>query len=71
MKLEPRDVKTQTYPGYAVITFHLGTVPPEGATSPRSVSRRTFIVHPVGGRWLVSHLHASNIRLQPPAKDGR
>jgi uncharacterized protein (TIGR02246 family) len=70
MKLEPHDVKMQIFSGYAVITFHLGAVPAEGATSPSSFSRRTFIVHPAGGRWLVSHLHASNLRLQPPAKDG-
>jgi uncharacterized protein (TIGR02246 family) len=69
MKLEPRDVKTQLFGDTAIITFHLGRVPDATATSPSGFSRRTFVAHRKGDRWLVKHLHASNMQLQPPKRE--
>jgi ketosteroid isomerase-like protein len=40
----------------AIVTFHL--------TGPSRVARRTLVVHRTGGRWLIAHLHASNIATQ-------
>jgi ketosteroid isomerase-like protein len=37
----------------AVVTFHL--------TGPSRVARRTLVLHHRGGRWLIAHLHASNV----------
>ena len=65
MRLQPLDAKTQIYPDFAVITFHLGTVPGSDATSPSMFSRRTLIVHRVNGAWRVAHLHASNMQVKP------
>jgi len=40
----------------AIVTAHL--VRP--ATSP-GTSRRTFVLRKIGDRWLIVHLHASNV----------
>lgn len=66
MSLEPRDVVTTSLGDVAIITFHLGRMPEAGATAPVSFSRRTLVVRRACGRWLVSHLHASNVRVPPP-----
>ena len=66
MKLEPRDLETQLLDDdTAIVTFHLGRPPAPDATTPSSLSRRTFVVQRVGGRWVIKHLHASNIRFEP------
>lgn len=66
MKLNPRDLQTQSLGDTAILTFHLGALPAAGATSPAAFSRRTFVVQWKNGRWLIQHLHASNMRLEPP-----
>jgi uncharacterized protein (TIGR02246 family) len=66
MKLNPVDIHTQQFGDTAIITFHLGRVPDAAATSPSSFSRRTFVMQRQGDRWVVRHLHASNMRLEPP-----
>jgi uncharacterized protein (TIGR02246 family) len=66
MKLNPVDIHTQQFGDTAIITFHLGRVPDATATSPSSFSRRTFVMQRQGDRWVVRHLHASNMRLEPP-----
>jgi uncharacterized protein (TIGR02246 family) len=63
MKLNPLDLHTRRSGDTAIVTFHLGTVPPEGAKETSSFSRRTFVLQRKGGRWLVMHLHASQMRL--------
>lgn len=65
MKLEPRDLHMQLLGDTAILTFHLGSLPDAAATSPSMFSRRTFVVQRKGDRWLVQHLHASNMQLQP------
>ena len=52
-RLEPLDVETRVYGDVAVITFHL--------TSPAAFSRRTFVLTRKDGKWLIAHLHASNV----------
>jgi uncharacterized protein (TIGR02246 family) len=63
MRLAPLDVETQRHGDTAIVTFHLGREP---VSEPSMFSRRTFVVTRVGGRWRIAHLHASNMRLQPP-----
>ena len=66
MKLEPRDVKTQRIGNdVAIITFHLGSIPGAATTSPTMFSRRTMVVRLENSRWIVQHLHASNLQLRP------
>lgn len=66
MKIVPRDVETQVYGTTAIITFHLGALPAAGATEPAAFSRRTIVVTREGERWLIAHLHASSMRIDPP-----
>lgn len=68
MKLEPRDLHTQSFGDMAIVTFHLGMVPPAGATTASRLSRRTFVVRLIEDQWVIEHLHASNLLLQPSAK---
>ncbi len=66
MKLTPRDLLVQTCGDTAVVTFHLGPPdpPPDRAYS---FSRRTLVLQRIADRWLIAHLHASNV-LIPAAK---
>jgi len=61
MNLIPRDTNVQINGDTAVVTFHLGEVPDEPLDQPYSFSRRTLVLSRLAGRWLVCHLHASNI----------
>ena len=55
LSLQARDVKVQRLSRtVAVVSFDVGTA--------QVFSRRTLVVEAVGGRWLIAHLHASNIR---------
>lgn len=45
----------QTSGDFALVTFQI--VRP-------STARRTFVLKRVGGRWLITHMHASNFRVQ-------
>jgi hypothetical protein len=40
----------------AVVTFEM--------TNPERVARRTLVLQKRGDRWLVAHLHASNVALE-------
>jgi hypothetical protein len=45
----------QTSGDLALVTFQI----PGGSTA-----RRTFVFRRIGGRWLITHMHASNFRVQ-------
>lgn len=53
--LVPEDMTVQTSGDFALVTFQI--VRP-------STARRTFVLRRVGGRWLITHMHASNFRVQ-------
>jgi ketosteroid isomerase-like protein len=53
--LAPHDMTIETSGDLALVTFQL----PGGSTA-----RRTFVFRRIGGRWLITHMHASNFRLQ-------
>lgn len=53
-KLVPQDVRVTVEGHLALVTFQIA--------NPNVVSRRTFVLREEGGRWLILHLHGSNIR---------
>lgn len=53
--LVPQDMRIETGGDFAVVTFQI----PGGSTA-----RRTFVFRRIAGRWLITHLHASNFRVQ-------
>ena len=53
--LVPHDMTVETSGDLALVTFQV----PGGSTA-----RRTFVLRRTGGRWLITHLHASNFRVQ-------
>jgi ketosteroid isomerase-like protein len=53
--LAPHDMTVETSGDLALVTFQL----PGGSTA-----RRTFVLRRTGGRWLITHMHASNFRVQ-------
>jgi len=55
MNLVPQDMKIETGGDLALVTFQI----PGGSTA-----RRTFVFRRTGGRWLITHMHASNFRVQ-------
>jgi hypothetical protein len=61
LDIAPKDVKIQMADDVAIMTFHLG----EGGAS-----RRTIVWQNRHGKWLIIHLHASNI-LPPSGMDRR
>jgi ketosteroid isomerase-like protein len=53
-RLEPDNVRTELFgPRIALVTFHLRNA--------ERVARRTIVFRRVAGRWLIVHLHASNV----------
>ena len=56
LTLTPLDLETQSFGDVALVTFHLGDA---------RRSRRTVVLRRSGGRWLIVHLHASNLP-EPP-----
>jgi len=50
----PEDLQVFSAGDLAVVTFNVH--------NPSAVSRRTFVFQRVGGRWLITHLHASNFK---------
>jgi uncharacterized protein (TIGR02246 family) len=64
MQITPRDVRIRYYGRTAVVTFHIGELPP-AAAEPSAFARRTAVVTFSGDRWLIAHLHASNMRIEP------
>jgi len=61
--ITPRDVDTQMFDDLAIVTAHLGDLPPTPIREPMTFARRTFVLRQVGDRWLIVHLHASNYLL--------
>ena len=55
--ITPADIDVQMYGDLAIVTAHL--VRP--STAP-GTSRRTFVLRKIGDRWLIVHLHASNLQ---------
>ena len=55
--ITPADIQMQMLGDVVIVTAHL--VRP--ATSP-GTSRRTFVLRKTGDRWLIVHLHASNLQ---------
>ena len=53
--LQPQDVLTQQFEGFAVVTFHLGNETVTG--------RRTLVLRQVGLEWKIVHLHASTFNI--------
>jgi len=58
--ITPRDVAVQVFGDIAIVTAHLGALPPLPTAEPTTFARRTFVLRHVGSRWLIAHLHASN-----------
>ena len=56
LTLRPLDLESQSFGDVAVVTFHLGDA---------RRSRRSVVLRRSGGRWLIVHLHASNLP-EPP-----
>lgn len=49
--------RVETMGDMALVTFQ--------TTNPNVTSRRTFVLRREAGKWLIAHLHGSNIRAQP------
>jgi uncharacterized protein (TIGR02246 family) len=59
--LTPEDLSIQLMPGEtAVVSFHL--------RNEERIARRTFVLTKTNGKWLIVHLHASNVPIA--AKSG-
>ncbi|PYQ25379.1 MAG: hypothetical protein DMF56_27685 [Acidobacteria bacterium] len=54
LNLVPKDIVIQQHGRSAVVTFDVGTAEVH--------SRRTLVLERRGGRWMIIHLHASNVR---------
>lgn len=54
--LVPEDLRIDVQGGTAVVSFHM--------RSADAVARRTFVFREQGGRWLISHFHASSFPLR-------
>lgn len=53
LKLKPQDVVIQMLNGAAVISFYIN--------GKFGTGRRTLVFQNIGGKWVIIHLHASNI----------
>lgn len=53
LTIEPKDMRLQMLQNAALVTFHL--------EDPDVFGRRTVVLENRGGRWLIVHLHASNL----------
>lgn len=65
IKISLSDVDVQQFDDMAVVTAHLGAVPPLPVAQPLTFARRTFVLGRIGERWWIVHLHASNVLLTP------
>ena len=65
LRFNPADVHVQHFDGTAVVTFHLGQFPAPTEKEPSTFSRRTVVLRQIGGKWLIVHLHASNMVSAP------
>lgn len=55
MNIVPQDLRVDRFDDTAIVSFQV--------RNEQSVSRRTFVWHRDGDRWLIVHFHASNYRL--------
>jgi hypothetical protein len=55
----PADLVFQTWDDTSIATFHLN--------GGQDIGRRTLVLRRIGGRWLISHFHASAYRAPAPA----
>ena len=62
------DLRTQVYDDIVIVTLHLRAVPAQPVTEAVSFPRRSFVLRRAAERWLIVHLHASNVQLTPPEK---
>lgn len=51
---KPEALRVQMFGDAALVTFQ--------TTNPNVTSRRSFVLRREGGRWLIVHLHGSNVR---------
>jgi ketosteroid isomerase-like protein len=58
MDLQPRGLLLQIQGETAIVTFHLDD-------RPGFVNRRTLVLRKVGGAWKITHLHASEVAVEP------
>ena len=58
IRLEAEDVHVREFDGVAVVTFHIRD---------DDLCRRTLVLKPSRGRWLIEHMHASNAPLPEEA----
>src|SRR5262249_19791225 len=56
LHIEPKEIKIQMLVDAAIVTFH--------RDDDRTLNRRTLIFQKQKDKWLIVHLHASNIELQ-------
>ena len=60
--LVPKDEHIQMLGDVAIVSFHLGTELPTG--------RRTMVYRKQNGKWLIAHMHASNVaKPEEPKKE--
>jgi ketosteroid isomerase-like protein len=54
LNIQPKELKIQMLKDAAIVTFHFDR-------GESSFGRRTLVFQKQGGRWLIVHLHASNV----------
>lgn len=69
MTLKPQGIQVQDMGTTAIVTFHLGKLPADESKEQTSYSRRTFVLQLIKGKWLIVHMHASNMMLPPKHKE--
>lgn len=69
MILKPQDIKVQEFGPTAIVTFHLGKSSADQAEEPTSFSRRSFVLRYLNDKWLIVHMHGSNVLVQPKGKE--
>lgn len=65
MTLTPQDLAVQEFGTIAIVTFHLGSPASDKPDAMTSFSRRTFVLQQFNGKWLIVHMHASNMLIPP------
>jgi ketosteroid isomerase-like protein len=59
--ITPLEIATQSFGDTAIVTFLLGGPPRPNSQAQAPGGRRTLVLRRVGDRWLIVHLHASNV----------
>ena len=66
--ITPRDISVQEFGDTAIVTMHLRDIPALPIQEPVIFPRRTFILRRTRNRWLIVHLHASNLQIPRTAQ---